>query len=97
MTSPLADDPRGRGLAGCFTTLYRELEPGDEIVSVTLTVLSGAQLVTYALEMGHAGVRRLVSDLGDPEVLAAVLGDGDAGGRLFADATPPDDLAGEAA
>lgn len=91
MTGPLAEDPRGRGLAGCFATLYRELEPGDEIVSVTLTALSGAQLVTYALEIGHAGVRRLVADLGDPEVLAAALGDGDAGGRLFADATVPDE------
>lgn len=96
MTGLLGGDPRAQAIVAAAWRLYQELEPGDAIAGITLTVESAGQLITYGIQADRAEVQRYVTDLSDLDALADAVAAvrAEHGDALFADATPPNDLAG---
>jgi hypothetical protein len=85
---PLSGDLRAQGLVASLWLLYQELEPGDQLVGISIQALSGGQIVTYGLSAGSDRVIRFVTDPEDLPAAADALDD--LFGGVIRDATVPD-------
>ncbi len=81
------DDPRARMIVACAVLLWRELEPGDQVLGVGVTIWSAGQIAAFHADTSTGVIRRSVADLSD---MPALLRARDALGAVVIDATVPD-------
>ena len=67
--------------------LYQELEPGDILLGISITVRSGSQFLTYSTGAGETEIARTMYDASDP---AAILRASEALAAVRIDATVRD-------
>lgn len=89
MTAPAPLDERARWLLASLRLLYDELDPDALPVAVSVAVLSGGQVVTYAINRCDDQVTRLVTDLDSLGAIADAVQSG-ALADVITDATVPD-------